>query len=64
MPNPRLEVSLLKPEEAEQYMRIRHETFKATVNKILYSRGEASQKTLDRVVNGKCIYPKCTCYKH
>tara|TARA_R110002003_G_scaffold104_15_gene8303 strand:+ start:15090 stop:15857 length:768 start_codon:yes stop_codon:yes gene_type:complete len=49
MPNPNLEVSLLKPEEAEQYVRVRHETFKHTINKILYSRGEASQKTLDRV---------------
>ncbi|RYF45992.1 MAG: N-acetyltransferase, partial [Cytophagaceae bacterium] len=50
MPNPNLEVSLLEPEEAEQYVRIRHETFRPTVNKILYPRGEASQKTLDRVV--------------
>jgi GNAT superfamily N-acetyltransferase len=49
MPNPNLQVSLLKPEEAEQYVHIRHETFRPTVNKILYSRGEASQKTLDRV---------------
>lgn len=32
-------------------MRIRHETFRPTVNKILYSRGEPSQKTLDRVTS-------------
>jgi hypothetical protein len=49
MPDPKLDVSLLRPEEAEQYMRIRHETFKDTFNEILYSRGEASQKTLSRV---------------
>jgi GNAT superfamily N-acetyltransferase len=49
MPNPALQVSLLEPEDAEHYVRIRHETFRTTVNKILYSRGEASQKTLDRV---------------
>jgi hypothetical protein len=55
MPNPQLEVSLLKPDEAEHFMRIRHETFRPTVNKILYSRGEPSQKTLDRVVDGKCV---------
>jgi GNAT superfamily N-acetyltransferase len=49
MPDPNLQVSLLLPEEAEQYMRIRHETFRDTVNKILYPRAEASEKTLDRV---------------
>jgi hypothetical protein len=49
MPDPNLQVSLLKPEEAALYVHIRHETFRPTVNKILYSRGEASQKTLDRV---------------
>lgn len=49
MPDSKLHVSLLEPTEAEQYMRIRHETFRPTVNKILYPRGEASQKTLDRV---------------
>jgi GNAT superfamily N-acetyltransferase len=49
MPNPNLQVSLIKPEEAAQYVHIRHETFRPTVNKILYSRGEASQKTLDRI---------------
>ncbi|KAF3010853.1 hypothetical protein E8E13_009035 [Curvularia kusanoi] len=65
--NPALEVSLLKPEEAEQYMRVRHEVFRPTVNKILYSRGEPSQKTLDRVteeirdgvVNKGILYLKC-----
>ncbi|USP75091.1 phenylacetate 2-hydroxylase protein [Curvularia clavata] len=46
-----LEVSLLKPDEAELYMRIRHEVFRPTVNHILYSRGEPSQKTLDKVTN-------------
>lgn len=48
-------------------MRIRHEVFRPTVNKILYSRGEPSQKTLDRVtndirdgiVNKGVIYLKC-----
>ena len=62
-----LEVSLLKPEEAEQYMRIRHETFRTTVNKVLYSRGEASQKTLDRVtqetrdgISKGTLFIKCT----
>ncbi|KAL6703617.1 hypothetical protein ACN47E_009477 [Coniothyrium glycines] len=67
MPNPQLEVSLLKPEEAEQYMRIRHEVFRPTINKIIYSHGEPSQKTLDRVtqdirdeiVNKGLIYLKC-----
>jgi GNAT superfamily N-acetyltransferase len=67
MPNPALEVSLLKPEEAQQYMRIRHEVFRPTVNKVLYSRGEPSQKTLDRVteeirdgvVNKGILYLKC-----
>ena len=67
MPDSNLEVSLLKPEEASQYMRVRHETFKNAMNRILYSRGEASQKTLDRVtsdiqdgiVNKGIIYLKC-----
>lgn len=66
MPNPNLKVSLLEPEEAEQYMRIRHEVFRTTVNKILYSRGEPSQKTLNRVteeirdgVNKGILYLKC-----
>ncbi|KAF1945662.1 acyl-CoA N-acyltransferase [Clathrospora elynae] len=67
MPNPNLNVSLLKPEEAEQYMRIRHQVFRSTVNKVLYSRGEPSQKTLDRVteeirdgvVNKGILYLKC-----
>ncbi|KAK7190129.1 hypothetical protein DPSP01_007967 [Paraphaeosphaeria sporulosa] len=67
MANPQLEVSLLKPEEAEEFMRIRHEVFRPTINKILYSRGEPSQKTLDRVteeirdgiVNKGILYLKC-----
>ena len=65
--NPALHVSLLKAEEAEQYMRVRHEVFRSTVNKILYSRGEPSQKTLDRVTeeirdgvaNKGILYLKC-----
>lgn len=65
--NPELLVSLLQPEEAVQYMRVRHEVFRSTVNKILYSRGEPSQKTLDRVteeirdgvVNKGILYLKC-----
>ncbi|KAL1608293.1 hypothetical protein SLS60_003233 [Paraconiothyrium brasiliense] len=67
MINPQLEVSLLKPEEAEQYMRIRHEVFRPTMNKIFYSRGEPSRKTLDRVteetrdgiINKGILYLKC-----
>jgi hypothetical protein len=64
---PEAQVSLLKPEEAEQYMHIRHETFRNTFNKILYSRGEASQKTLNRVtsniqdgsINKDILFIKC-----
>lgn len=67
MPNPDLEISLLEPEEAEQYVRIRHETFRTTVNNILYPRGEASEQTLNRVtnetrdhiINKKMFYLKC-----
>ncbi|KAF2446366.1 acyl-CoA N-acyltransferase [Karstenula rhodostoma CBS 690.94] len=67
MTNPQLQVSLLRPEEAEQFMRIRHKVFKPTINKILYSRGEPSQKILDRVtkdvrdgiVNKGMLYLKC-----
>jgi GNAT superfamily N-acetyltransferase len=49
MPIPQLDVSLLKPEEVPRYVYIRHETFRPTINKILYPRGEPSQKTLDKV---------------
>jgi GNAT superfamily N-acetyltransferase len=67
MPSSQLCVSLLKPEEAAQFMRIRHEVFRPTINKILYSRGEPSQKTLDRVteeirdgmLNKGILYLKC-----
>ncbi|CAO2654109.1 Nn.00g108420.m01.CDS01 [Neocucurbitaria sp. VM-36] len=67
MPNPNLEISLLKAGEAEQYMRIRHEVFRPTVNNILYSRGEPSENTLDKVtedirdgiVNKGILYIKC-----
>ena len=67
MPDPNLAVSLLKPEEAEQYMRIRHEVFRPTVNKILYARREPSHETLDKVTedirdgitNKGILYLKC-----
>lgn len=66
MADPNLEISLLKPEEAEQYMRVRHEVFRPTVNKILYARGEPSEKTLNQVVeeiregiSKGTIYLKC-----
>ncbi|RMZ69528.1 Acyl- N-acyltransferase [Pyrenophora seminiperda CCB06] len=67
MPDPNLQISLLKLEEAEQYMRIRHQVFRPTVNKILYARGEPSQKTLDAVtediregiINKGILYLKC-----
>jgi hypothetical protein len=69
MPDPNLQVSLLDPSEASLYVHIRHETFRPTVNKILYSRanGEASQKTLDRVaeetrnniINKGYLFLKC-----
>lgn len=51
MPDPNLQISLLDPSEAEQYMRIRHEVFRNTVNHILYPRGEPSQATLDKVTD-------------
>jgi GNAT superfamily N-acetyltransferase len=68
MPNPNLRVSLLDPSEAEQYMRVRHEVFRPTINKILYGRGEPSQKTLDKVtrdirdslINKGVLFLKCT----
>lgn len=44
-----LSIALLTPEEAHLYQAIRHETFRTTINKILYSR-EPSQATLDHVV--------------
>lgn len=58
---------MLKPEEAPQYMRIRHEAFRPTVNRILYPKGEPSQKTFDRIVsdiqdditNKGYLYLKC-----
>ncbi|KAF1830941.1 hypothetical protein BDW02DRAFT_601263 [Decorospora gaudefroyi] len=52
MTNPRLCVFPLKPEEAEQYMRIRHQVFSTTTfHNVLYAQGEPSQKTLDRVTS-------------
>jgi predicted N-acetyltransferase YhbS len=69
MPDPNLQVSLLTPDEAPLYVQIRHQVFKSTVNQILYSRarGEASQKTLDRVaeetrdniINKGYLFLKC-----
>lgn len=53
MPDPNLVVSLLSPEEAPLYMRIRHEVFVHDVNKILYfNNPEASEATLNTVVEG------------
>jgi GNAT superfamily N-acetyltransferase len=50
MPDPKLAVSLLTPDEAEQYMRIRHAAFVHDVNKIFYfHQPEPSQATLDSV---------------
>ncbi|KAF2478197.1 uncharacterized protein BDR25DRAFT_276014 [Lindgomyces ingoldianus] len=48
-----LTVSPLTPEEAHLYVSVRHETFRPTINKILYSR-EPSQATLDGVTQGIC----------
>ncbi|KAH7410192.1 hypothetical protein DE146DRAFT_341601 [Phaeosphaeria sp. MPI-PUGE-AT-0046c] len=67
MSSPNFEVLMLEPEEAAQYMRIRHEAFRSTVNRILYPKGEPSQKTLDRVIsdiqddmaNKSYLYLKC-----
>ncbi|KAF2877787.1 hypothetical protein BDV95DRAFT_480223 [Massariosphaeria phaeospora] len=67
MPDPNLTVSLLTPDEAPQYMFIRHETFRPTINKILYPRGEPSAATLARVTsdirtgitNDGILYLKC-----
>jgi GNAT superfamily N-acetyltransferase len=50
MPDQKLAVSLLTPDEAEQYMRIRHAAFVHDVNKIFYfHQHEPSQATLDSV---------------
>lgn len=66
MANPSLVVSPLEPDEAPQYMRIRHESFRHDINKILYFNGEPSQKTLDRVtqdvrngISKGILYLKC-----
>ncbi|KAF2274643.1 acyl-CoA N-acyltransferase [Westerdykella ornata] len=50
-PKPRsnLFVSPLLPHEAHLYQAIRHETFRPTINKILYSR-EPSQATQDKII--------------
>jgi len=50
MPDPNLVVSVLTPDEAPQWMRIRHAAFVDDMNKIFYSNAPASEKTLDRVV--------------
>lgn len=55
MPDLSLAISLLKPEEAEQYMRIRHIAFQHDVNKIFYFNApghEPSEATLNRVTRG------------
>jgi GNAT superfamily N-acetyltransferase len=50
MPDPNFVVSILTPDEAPQYMRIRHAAFVNDINKIFYFNAPASEKTLDRVV--------------
>jgi GNAT superfamily N-acetyltransferase len=66
MPDPNLIVSLLTPDEAPQYMRIRHAAFVHDVNKVFYFNAPASPETLDRVVQDirdgiqkGIIYLKC-----
>jgi GNAT superfamily N-acetyltransferase len=66
MPDSNLVVSLLTPDEAPQWMRIRHAAFVNDMNKIFYFNAPASEKTLERVVqeirdNIKkgVIYTKC-----
>jgi GNAT superfamily N-acetyltransferase len=66
MPDPNLVISPLLPDEAALYQAVRHETFRPTVNKILYTR-EPSQKTIDSIVentrndiiNKNGVYMKC-----
>ena len=66
MPSPSLTVSLLPPEEAELYQAIRYETFRPTINKILYA-SEPSQatheyiasSTRNDIVNKGILYLKC-----
>ncbi|ORY10182.1 hypothetical protein BCR34DRAFT_588787 [Clohesyomyces aquaticus] len=48
MASSHLSISLLAPEEAGIYVAIRHETFRPTINKLLYSR-EPSESTLNDV---------------
>jgi len=68
MPDPKLAISLLTPDEAPLYMRIRHEAFRADVNKILYfHKPDPSQATLDQVtesirddmINKGVLFLKC-----
>jgi GNAT superfamily N-acetyltransferase len=66
MPDPNLVISPVLPDEAALYQAVRHETFRPTINKILYTR-EPSQKTLDSVIehtrddiiNKGVMYMKC-----
>ncbi|KAF2676359.1 acyl-CoA N-acyltransferase [Lentithecium fluviatile CBS 122367] len=66
MPDANLVVSLLTPDEAPQYMRIRHAAFANDMNKVFYFNAPASEKTLNRVVEDirdtikkGTIYLKC-----
>ncbi|KAF2711371.1 acyl-CoA N-acyltransferase [Pleomassaria siparia CBS 279.74] len=66
MPDPNLTISMLPAEEAHIYQAVRYETFRPTINKILYAR-EPSQETLDKIVattkddiiNKGMLYLKC-----
>lgn len=46
-----LSIEPLKPEEAHLYQAIRHETFRPTINKILYAR-EPSEATQQKIIEG------------
>ncbi|KAF2108657.1 acyl-CoA N-acyltransferase [Lophiotrema nucula] len=53
MPDPNLKVSLLEPDEAHLYQAVRHETFRPTINKILYTnQPEISDTTMANVIDG------------
>ncbi|PVI01770.1 acyl-CoA N-acyltransferase [Periconia macrospinosa] len=68
--NNNLEVSLLTPEEADRYMRIRHGAFKSDINKVFYlnaPQSEPAQSSLDiftasvidGIKNKGIIFTKC-----
>lgn len=66
MPDSNLATSLLAPDEAPHFMRIRHAAFVHDINKILYFNAPASKETLDRVVRDtqdlmkkNTVYYKC-----